>query len=156
MSVVYELDTWSRYLHYNADFTLDDCLFGAVKLTKNVNPNKYEYSSHSKGFNVRLQFSLLHGEWSLNVIIFGVDNSSSVHADHRKKYILVLGEGTTDGLDYATIIAEAKYFINCRTSGCRITPLASVSIVGFEQVNVSWIICHTNQINCFYIRGTLA
>ena len=139
MSVVYELDTWSRYLHYNADFTLDDCLFGAVKLTKNVNPNKYEYSGHGKGFNVRLQFSLLHGEWSLNAIIFGVDNSSSVHADHRKQYILVLGEGTTDGLDYAIIIAEAKYFINCRPSGCRITPFASVSIVGFEHVNVCWI-----------------
>ena len=32
----------------------------------------------------------------------------------EKKYILVLGEGTTDGLDYATIIEEAKYFINCQ------------------------------------------
>ena len=88
LSVVYELDTWLGYLYCNPDFALDDCLFGAVKLTKNVNPNKYRYSGHGKGFNARLQFSLSNGEWGLNAVIFGVDNSSSVHADHRKKIYL--------------------------------------------------------------------
>lgn len=34
LSIVYELDTWSRDL--NTDFTLTDCLFGTVKLTKNA------------------------------------------------------------------------------------------------------------------------
>ena len=44
---------------------------------------------------------------------FGVDNSSSVYIDGRKKNILVLGEGTThQGLDNATITAEVKYPIN--------------------------------------------
>ena len=33
----YELGTWSRYL--NADFTLKDCLFRAIKLTKNADPD---------------------------------------------------------------------------------------------------------------------
>ena len=47
-----------------------------------------------------------------NVIIFGVDNSSSVHIDGRKKNILVLGEGPTQGLGNATITAETKYPIN--------------------------------------------
>ena len=36
--IVYELNTWSRDL--NTDFTLKDCLFGAVKLTKNADPDK--------------------------------------------------------------------------------------------------------------------
>ena len=36
--IVYELDTWS--LNLNTDFTLKDCLFGSVKLTKNADPNK--------------------------------------------------------------------------------------------------------------------
>ena len=42
--IVCELNIWSQDL--NADFTLKDCLFGAVKLTKNANPNKYSYSGY--------------------------------------------------------------------------------------------------------------
>ena len=43
--IVYKLDTWSRNL--NTDFTLVDCLFRAVKLTKNANTDKYNYSDYS-------------------------------------------------------------------------------------------------------------
>ena len=32
-------------------------------------------------------------------VIFGIDNSSSMHANNRKKDILVLGQGSIDGLD---------------------------------------------------------
>ena len=39
--MVFALDRWSRDL--NTDFILKDCLFGAVKITKNVNPEKYLY-----------------------------------------------------------------------------------------------------------------
>ena len=35
-----------------------------------------------------------------------------MHADNRRKYILVLGEGQTRGLDDASVTAEAKYYIN--------------------------------------------
>ena len=34
-----------------------------------------------------------------NVVIFGADISSSVHIDNKNKYILILGEGPTQGLD---------------------------------------------------------
>ena len=37
----YKLITWSRDL--STYFTLGNCLFGAVKLTKNADPNKYGY-----------------------------------------------------------------------------------------------------------------
>ena len=40
--IVYELDKSSRDL--NTDFTLGDCLFRAVKLTKNADLDKYGYS----------------------------------------------------------------------------------------------------------------
>ena len=40
--IVYELDIWLPYL--NTDFTSKDFLFGAVKLTKNVDSDKYSYS----------------------------------------------------------------------------------------------------------------
>ena len=38
--------------------------------------------------------------------------SSSVHVDHKKKDILILVEGTTEGLDGTTLTAEKKYSIN--------------------------------------------
>ena len=46
-----------------------------------------------------------------NVIIFGVDMSSSPHLDNKKKYILVLGKGPTQGLEN-TLTAEKLYSIN--------------------------------------------
>ena len=36
--ISYKLDTWSRDL--NIDFTLGNCLFGALKVTKNADPDK--------------------------------------------------------------------------------------------------------------------
>ena len=45
----YELDTCLRGL--NTDFTLKNCLFGAVKLTKNADPEKYSYSEYGIGFD---------------------------------------------------------------------------------------------------------
>ena len=53
-----------------------------------------------------------------NVIIFGTDMSSSVHVDNKGKYILILGEGATQGLNH-TLTAEAKYLINFTQSGKR-------------------------------------
>ena len=52
-----------------------------------------------------------------NVIIFGGDLSLSVHFDNKGKYILILGEGPTQGLDDRTLTAEAKYPINFTQSG---------------------------------------
>lgn len=43
------------------------------------------------------------GQFDKSVLIFGVNNSSWVHADNRKKEILVIGEGTMDGLDDPSI-----------------------------------------------------
>ena len=38
--------------------TLEDCLSGAVKLTKNANPNIYSYSEYGIGFDSRSLFSI--------------------------------------------------------------------------------------------------
>ena len=85
----YQLDTWSKNL--NTDFTLGDCLFGGVKLTKNVDLDKYGYSGDITGFDSRSDFSI-NGEFGKNVVLFGEDNGSSVHVDIKEKDILVLGE----------------------------------------------------------------
>ena len=94
---VYELDTWSRDL--NTDFTLKDCLSGAVKVTKNADPDKYAYSGHGIGFNLLSGLSLSDSSIGKNVIIFAVDMNSTVHVDNKKKDILIIGKGLTQGLD---------------------------------------------------------
>ena len=45
-----------------------------------------------------------------NVIIFGIDISSSPHIDNKKEDILILGKGSTQGLEH-TLIAEKLYSI---------------------------------------------
>ena len=47
-----------------------------------------------------------------NVIIFGVDMSSSVLIDNKEKDVLILGKGETDGLDNSTLTAEKECSIN--------------------------------------------
>ena len=39
-------------------------------------------------------------------MIFGADMNSSVNVDNKKKDIIILGEGLTQGLDDATMTAE--------------------------------------------------
>ena len=42
------------------------------------------------------------------MLIFGADMSSSIHVDNKKKDILVLGRGPTQGLE-STFTAEKMY-----------------------------------------------
>ena len=51
------------------------------------------------------------GGFGQNILIFGVDMSFSAHIDNKKKYILVLGIGPTQRLEY-TLTAEKIYSIN--------------------------------------------
>ena len=86
---VYELDRCSQAL--KANFALKDCLFGAVKLTINTGPDKCSYSGYGVGLDSRSLISFPNVDWHKNIVIFRVDNSSSVHIDNKKKDILVLG-----------------------------------------------------------------
>ena len=90
--ISYKIDTWSR--HLSTDLTLDNYLFGAVKLTKNADPDKYRYSGYCIGFNTHSQFLWSYSSWGKN-IISGIDMSSSVHVKIIKKVSLVLGKGST-------------------------------------------------------------
>ena len=49
--IVYELNISSQDL--NAEFTLKDCMFGAVKVTENAYPNKNSYLGYEIGFDSR-------------------------------------------------------------------------------------------------------
>ena len=41
----------------NSDFTLDNCLFEFVKVTKNSDPDKYKYNGYGIGYYSRSDFS---------------------------------------------------------------------------------------------------
>ena len=86
-------------------------MFGGVKLTKNVDPDKYSYSGYEIGFDSCSHFSLLNFDFAKYVITFGVDNISSVHGDNRKN-ILGQSKGPTQELDDTTITAGAECSIN--------------------------------------------
>ena len=60
-------------------------LFGAVKLTKNTDLDKYGYSCYDIGFEAGFYFPWSDGSLGQNVVTFGVDNSSSVHVCNKKK-----------------------------------------------------------------------
>ena len=92
------------------DPTLRNSLFSAVRLTKYGDIDKCRYSGYGIGFD-RRSISFPGGGFGSNVIIFGVDMSSSVHVDNKKKDILILGKGPTQGLEH-TLTAEKMYSIN--------------------------------------------
>ena len=86
-------------------------MFGAITLTKNADIAKYGYSGYGIGFDRKPSFSFPGGRFGQNVMIFGVDISPSAHVDNKKKDILILGKGPTQGLEH-TLTAEKMYSIN--------------------------------------------
>ena len=74
--------------------------------------NTYTMVMVLTGFDSCSEFSLHDGSIGKNIIIFGVDMSSSVHIDKKGKDILILRKGPTQGLNDTTLTAEAQYSIN--------------------------------------------
>ena len=59
-----------------------------------------------------IEFSFGSNAFGRNVIIFGADMSSAVHANSKKNNILVLDEDFTEELNNTTSYAEKLYSIN--------------------------------------------
>ena len=87
-------------------------MLGAVKITKNNDPDRYVYFCYGIGFDSHSEFSFPDGSANKNAIIFGVDMKSSVHIDNKKKDILVLGFRHTQGLYDTMLKTEGQYSIN--------------------------------------------
>ena len=89
-----------------------NALFGAVKLTEIANIDKYKYSGYEIGFDGHAFYSHPSGGTGRNVIIFDVDMSSSTKIDNKRKDILILGKGPTQGLGEHSLSDEKIYSIN--------------------------------------------
>ena len=79
--ILYEINKTFKSSSYPM---LENCLFGAVKLIKYVDVDLYKCSGHNIRFN-RKGFFSIGDEFGRNVILFGVDLSSSSYEDNKKK-----------------------------------------------------------------------
>ena len=107
--IIYELYTWPKIPTNN--FKFKNCLFGATNIVKNCDKEKDLYSGYGITFDSAGSWSF-DNDFARNVIVFGVDNSSSSHADTRKNNFLVLGEGPTYGVNGGFRSPEKKFSIN--------------------------------------------
>ena len=94
---------------------------------------------------IRFSFRIFVTDSSLgkNFIIFGVDMSSSVQIDKKRKDVLALGKEPTQGLDNTTLTAEAIYPINVTESEKRYVLSLQYNVSG------SYLIVNTKKIYQF-------
>ena len=118
--VVYKLDPISSTR--NTDYTIQNALFGAMKITKNATNNSYVW--YGICFDERSQFnhtitegSFTHTKNGRNVLIFRVDISFSAHATNKANHIYLMGEGRTQGINGTTIYVEKNYYRNFTDPG---------------------------------------
>ena len=78
--IVYELK--NRRVN-SPDFTAQNCLFRAVKITKNTNTSNYKYSGYGICFDGESDFSFGYITNGKNVIIFGADMSFSSYSTNK-------------------------------------------------------------------------
>ena len=91
--IVYKLDLLASTR--DKSFTIQNTLFGAMQVTKNVTDNsKNNYKGYDICFDERIEFGHTitegghaHTTDARNVLIFGADMSSNIHATNSKPYI---------------------------------------------------------------------
>ena len=101
--IVYELGASTSH---NKGPALKSCLLVEIILTKNTDIDKYRYSGYGIGFDRRSSFSFPGGGFGQNVLILGVDMSSSSHIDNKKEDMLVLEKGPTQGLEHTLTVEK--------------------------------------------------
>ena len=115
--VVYKLDPINSTR--NTDYTIQNALFGAIKINKNPDYSKNNYTGYGLCFDEGGEFSHTVRQSNFdrttdarNVIIFGVDMSSSIHAANRANNVYVMGKEFIQGINDTTIYAEKLFYNN--------------------------------------------
>ena len=122
--IVYKLSPISSTR--NTDYTIQNVLFGAMKITKNADSSKNNYTGYVLCFDEGGEFShtVRQGNFdrttsAKNVIIFGVYMSSSIHATNRANNIYVMGKEFIQGINDTTIYAEKLFHNNFTEFGLK-------------------------------------
>ena len=86
-------------------------MFDANIIVKSCDKENWVYSGYGIPFDGKSTWSF-GNDYAKNVVIFGVDNSSSSDADNRKNNFLLLGEGPIYGINKSFGSPEKKFSIN--------------------------------------------
>ena len=111
---VYKLDPIAS--SRDTSFTIQNALFGAMQITKNVTDNsKNNYKGYGICFDERSEFGhtiteggFAHTKDARN----GADMSFNVHKTNRANHIYPMGTGLTQGINDTTIYAEKNFYRN--------------------------------------------
>ena len=87
-------------------YTIQNALFGAVQITKNTDASKNAYKVYGTCFDEGGTFSKGNINSGRNVVIFGVHESSLVHANNKANNIFVMGDLFVQGINNTTLYAE--------------------------------------------------
>ena len=106
--IVYLIDPISN--SRNTDYTVQNALFGGVKITKNAaDTSKHKYEGYGICFDKGGTFSKRGINNGRNVLIFGVHESSLVHKNNKANNIYVMGDLFVQGINDTTLYAEKLY-----------------------------------------------
>ena len=104
---VYKLDSISS--SRDSTFTVQNALFGSMRITKNADTSKYEYKGYGICFDEGGTFSKGNITNGRNVLIFDVHKT---HANNKENNIFVMGDGFVQGINDTTLYAEKIYSQN--------------------------------------------
>ena len=132
--IVYEI---SKSINISDCPTLENCLLGAASLTKNVHIDRCKYSGYGIRFDRHGSFSFSGIGLGRNVIIFGVDTSSSTKIE----------KGPTQRLEHA-LRAEKMYSINFTEHNKKFC-----SSLDYNRAN-SYLFVNGTEIHKFKAKGS--
>ena len=97
----------------NADYTVQNALFGGAKITKNAtDTSKHKYEGYGICFDEGGTFDKGNINNGRNVSIFGVPESSLVHANNKANNVYIMGDLFVQGINDTTLYAEKVYSQN--------------------------------------------
>ena len=103
--IVYIIDPISN--SRNTDYTVQNALFGGVKITKNAtDTSKHKYEEYGICFDEGGTFSKGNISNGKNVLIFGVHENSLVHSNNKANNIYVMGDLFVQGINDTTLYAK--------------------------------------------------
>ena len=119
--IIYKLDPITSR---DTTFAIQNALFGAMQITKNIDTSKYNYKGYGICFDESEKFTHVRKKGNFsdatdgrNVIIFGVDMNFSKHANNKANNIYVMGKDYIQKINNITIYAEKMYYRNFTDPG---------------------------------------